>query len=105
MDYLDVTTDEKVESSYDLGQNRHDFNEKLTSRPSYGSNVAIDNAVSLRHVISKGQVCIDLEDPVYIIPRTISFIPEQVFLVLCVVWVDFNNWVGYFKCLLNLSYA
>ena len=104
MDYVDVTTDDEVEPSYDLvGQNRHNL---LTeSLPSYGTKAAIDNVVSLKHVISKGQVCIDLEDPVYIIPRTISFIPEQVFLVLCVVWVDFNNWVGNFRFLLILSFA
>ena len=69
------------------------------SRALYGSTFSIskaatDNAASLKHVISKGQVCIDLEDPEYIIPRTVSFIPEQIFLVLCVVWVDFNNWVS-----------
>jgi len=77
----------------------HATDATLDSRTSYGSTFSIskaatDNAASLKHVISKGQVCIDLEDPEYIIPRTVSFIPEQIFLVLCVVWVDFNNWVS-----------
>ena len=50
----------------------------------------------MRHVISKGKVCVDLEEPTALNStdrkRTVSFLPEQLFVLLAVVWVDFNNW-------------
>lgn len=55
-----------------------------------------------QHVISKGKVCVDFDEAEADPNRTVSFLPEQLFVLLAVVWVDFNNW-GFMSNLLPFA--
>lgn len=105
VDMITVLETEKKDSAHGEVEEETDCadGEEIRGKQ-YGSLLPSNEVpqVSMKHVVSKGLVCIDLEESDLKLERTVSFLPQQFFLLLTVVWVDFNNW-GFMSNLLPFA--